>query len=88
MSLYASGNSVRAKLQKKRKTGRDIRFPQRGDDARVHIPPCFLFVIRDVDVAAVILEKIVFQNYRYFLKQGCVDAFAFEDAVDVCPVAA
>lgn len=75
---------------KKRKTGRDIRFPQ----GMLTIPNIsyagliLLIVSIDCDVIGVVFEEIVFQYGGNFYKQCSVNALPLEYAVHVGSVAA
>ena len=54
--------------------------------------PCFLYCkslfLADVDIFAVILEKVVIQNDWYLFEQCCVNAFTLENAVNICSITA
>ena len=56
---------------KKRKTGRDYRFP-RGRAVNEHLTPPFfgeeILFILNIDVLAVVFEEIVVEDYRNLLK--------------------
>lgn len=77
----------------KRKRGKraEIKpFSSRLELAK-HTPAFYSFKVQlpfDVDILAVIFEKVVVQYDRDFLEQSRVNALALEDAIDVGSVAA
>ena len=72
--------------------GQRLPFPSgQGGESTAH-PALFVFknllLVANVYILAVVLEKVVVENDGYFYQQSGVYALAFENAVNVSPVAA